>query len=125
MKIHNDFTLYWRVIPSGKRVVYYYAYDENDNRLGGWSTGETTMTAARIKCNRLLKEGKLSPTCDDMPTFAEYAQGWREWETCACLKKRRKRHNLTQAYADNNRKNLKNQLLPYFGEMPVNKISKK
>jgi hypothetical protein len=35
MKIHNDFTLYWRVIPSGKRVVYYYAYDEHDNRLGG------------------------------------------------------------------------------------------
>jgi hypothetical protein len=29
MKIHNDFTLYWRVFPSGKRAVYYYAYDEN------------------------------------------------------------------------------------------------
>jgi integrase len=124
MKIHNDFTLYWRVIPSGKRVVYYYAYDEHDNRLGGWSTGETTMTAARIKCNRLLKEGKLIPNSDYMPTFAEYAQGWWEWETCAYLKKRRKRHNLTQAYADNNRKNLKNQLLPYFGDMPMNKISR-
>jgi hypothetical protein len=57
MKIHNDFTLYWRVFPSGKRVVYYYAYDENDMRQMGRSTGETTMTAARVKCNRLLKEG--------------------------------------------------------------------
>jgi integrase len=124
MKIHNDFTLYWRVIPSGKRVVYFYAYDEHDKRLGGWSTGETTMTAARLKCNRLLKEGKLILNSDYMPTFAEYAQGWWEWETCAYLKKRRKRHNLTQAYADNNKKNLKNQLLPYFGDMPVNKISR-
>jgi integrase len=124
MKLHNDFTLYWRVIPSGKRVVYYYAYDENDKRLGGWSTGETTMTAARLKCNRLLKEGKLVPNSDYMPTFAEYAQGWWEWETCAYLKKRRKRHNLTQTYADNNKKNLKNQLLPYFGNMPMNKISR-
>jgi hypothetical protein len=26
----------------GETVVYYYAYDEDDNRLGGWSTGETT-----------------------------------------------------------------------------------
>jgi integrase len=124
MKIHNDFTLYWRVVPSGKRVVYYYTYDEEGNRAGGWSTGETTMTAARVKCNRLLREGKLIPKSGYMPTFAEYAQGWWEWETCAYLKKRRKRHNLTQAYADNNRKNLKNKLLPYFGDMPMNKISR-
>jgi integrase len=124
MKIHNDFTLYWRVIPSGKRVAYYYAYDEDGNRLGGWSTGETTMTAARVRCNRLLREGKLIPNSEYMPTFAEYAQGWWEWETCAYLKKRRKRHNLTQAYADNNKKNLKNHLLPYFGEMPMHKITR-
>jgi integrase len=124
MKIHNDFTLYWRVIPSGKRVVYYYAYDLDGNRLGGWSTGETTMTAARVKCNRLLREGKLIPHSGFMPSFAEYAQGWWEWETCAYLKKRRKRYSLTQAYADNNKKNLKNQLLPYFGDMPMNKITR-
>jgi integrase len=124
MKIHNDYTLYWRVIPSGKRVVYYYAYDEDDNRLGGWSTGETTLTAARVKCNRLLREGKLVPNSGFMPTFEEYSQGWWEWETCAYLKKRRKRHNLTMAYADNNIKNLKNHLVPYFGSMPLNKITK-
>jgi hypothetical protein len=124
MKIHNDFTLYWRVFPSGKRVVYYYAYDENGARQMGRSTGETNMTAARVKCNRLLKEGKLIPNSGYMPTFAEYAEGWWEWETCAYLKKRRKRYSLTQAYADNNKKNLKNQLLKYFGDMPLNKITK-
>jgi integrase len=124
MKIHNDFTLYWRLIPSGKRVVYYYAYDGEGNRLGVWSTGETTMTAARVKCNRLLREGKLIPNSGYMPTFAEYAQGWWEWETCAYLKKRRKRYSLTQTYANNNKKNLKNQLLPYFGNMPLHKITR-
>jgi integrase len=124
MKIHNDFTLYWRLIPSGKRVVYYYAYDTGGNRLGGWSTGETTMTAAWVTCNRLLREGKLLPDKGSMPTFAEYARGWWEWETCAYLKKRRKRYSLTQAYADNNKKNLKNHLIPYFGDMPLNRITK-
>jgi integrase len=124
MKIHNDFTLYWRVIPSGKRVVYYYAYDADGNRLGGWSTGETTMTAARVTCNRLLREGKLIPDSGYMPTFAEYARGWWEWETCAYLKKRRKRYSLTQTYANNNKKNLNNQLLKYFGDMPLNKITR-
>jgi integrase len=124
MKIHNDFTLYWRIIPSGKRVVCYYAYDNDGNRLGGWSTGETTMTAARVKCNRLLREERLIPYTGSIITFTQYARGWWEWETCAYLKKRRKRYSLTQAYADNNRKNLKNQLLPYFGDMPLHKITK-
>jgi integrase len=124
MKIHNDFTLYWRVFPSGKRVVYYYAYDENGRRQMGRSTGENNMTAARVKCNRLLKESNLIPNKGYMPTFAEYAQGWWEWETCAYLKKRRKRHNLTMAYADNNKKNVRNHLVPYFGDMPLNKITR-
>jgi integrase len=124
MKIHNDFTLYWRVSPSGKRVVYYYAYDKNDKRQMGRSTGETNMTAARVKCNRLLKEGRLIQDDSYKPTFADYARGWWEWETCAYLKKRRKRAALTQAYADNNKKNLKNQLLPYFGDMPLHKITR-
>jgi hypothetical protein len=78
MKIHNDFTLYWRVVPSGKKVVYYYAYDEDDNRQGGWSTGETTLTAARVKCNRLLREGKLVPNSGFMPPCEDYSKGW--WE---------------------------------------------
>jgi integrase len=123
MRIHNDFTLYWRVFPSGLRVVYYYAYDENGVRHGGFSTGEDNKTAARNKCNKLLREGKLIPNGGYMPTFAEYAEGWWEWETCKYLKKRRKRHNITRAYADNNKKMLRNRLIPYFGNMPVNKIT--
>jgi hypothetical protein len=69
MKIHNDFTLYWRVLASGKRAVYYYAYDENNMRLPGRSTGTTTMTAARTVCNRLLKDGLLVPNKKIVPTF--------------------------------------------------------
>jgi hypothetical protein len=124
MKIHSNYTLYWRVVPSGKRVVYYYAWDEYNKRRGGYSTGQTTVTAAKLYCDKLLREGRLIPNSDFMPTFAEYARGWWEWETCSYLKKRRKRASLTQAYADNNRKNLKNQLIPYFGSMPLNKITK-
>jgi integrase len=124
MKIHSNYTLYSRVVPSGKRVYYYYAWDENNVRRGGWSTGQSSVTAARLYCDKLLKAGKLIPNSGFMPTFAEYARGWWEWETCEYLKKRRKRYSLTQAYADNNKKNLKNQLLPYFGDMPLHKITK-
>ena len=124
MKVHNDFTLYLRVFPSGKKVVYYYAYDENGKRLHGKSTGETNYTSARVVCNRLMKENRLTPDKSHMPTFAEYAQGWWEWETCEYLKKRRKRYNLTQNYTNLNKKNMVNHLLPFFGEMPMNKITR-
>jgi integrase len=120
--MHNDFTLYWRTVPSGKKVVYYYAYDENGKRHGGYSTGEANKTAARNKCNKLLREGKLIPRGGYM-TFAEYAQGWWEWETCMYLKKRRKRRTITQAYADNNKKMMFNRLIPYFGNIRMNKIT--
>ena len=123
MKIHNDFTLYFRVVPSGKRVVYYYAYDGDGRRLFGKSTGETTLTAARRKCNRLLKEGLLAPRRDYVPTFAEYAVGWWEWDVCDYLKKRRKHANLTRRYADTGKWILDKALLPYFGEMRLDMIT--
>jgi integrase len=124
MKIHNDFTLYFRVVPSGKRVVYFYAYDENGKRLYGRSTGETTLTAARIKCNRLLKDGGLASKKNHIPTFAEYALGWWEWDTCPYIQKRRKRYSLTQAYTDNAKRNLEKVLMPFFGKMLMNKITR-
>jgi integrase len=123
MKIHNDFTLYFRVVPSGKRVVYFYAYDEDGKRLYGKSTGETTMTAARLKCNRLLKAGGLIPKRDYAPTFAEYGRGWWDWDNCDYLKKRRKRYILTKGYADQAKRNLDKILLPFFGEMRMNMIT--
>jgi integrase len=121
--MHNDFTLFWRVVPSGKKVVYYYAYDENGLRRGPWTTGQGSMTLARNHCNKLLRDGVLLPYKLGGQTFAEYAEGWWEWDACKYLKKRRKRHNITQAYADNNKKMLRNRLLPSFGSMPMNKIT--
>jgi len=68
------------VVPSGKKVVYYHAYDQNGKRLFGKSTEQKTITAARVVCNRLLKKGKLTPDKNYMPIFAEYASGWWKWD---------------------------------------------
>jgi hypothetical protein len=74
-------------LASGKRVVYYYAYDENNVRLPGRSTGATTMMTTRTVCSRFLKDGLLVPGKKAMPTFGEYAQNWWEWDTFEYLKK--------------------------------------
>jgi len=70
--MHNDFTVFSRVVPSGKRVVYYYAYDESGKRRGPWSTGLASKTAAKNYCNALNRKGKLLPGLGAMPTFAEW-----------------------------------------------------
>jgi hypothetical protein len=44
---------------------------------------------------------------------------------CACgyFKKRRKRYNLTQGYADSAKRHLAGVLIPYSGKMPMNNIT--
>jgi len=121
--MHNDFTLYFRKVPSGKRVFYYYAYDDEGERLGPWTTGETTKTAARNFCIRLIKLGRLLPGAKEMPTFAEYAADFWDWESSPYLKDRKKRRKLTQAYADKNKKVAEHTLIPYFGKMRLDKIT--
>jgi len=121
--MRNEFTVFARVVPSGKKVVYYYAYDEQGMRRGPWTTGQTTKTAGRNYCCRLIREGKLLKDRGSMPTFEEYAKGWWEWETCPYMKDRSKRKNLTQAYAKRGKMVLDNQLIPYFGKMRLDAIT--
>ena len=121
--MHNDFTVFSRMVPSGKKVMYYYAYDENGDRRGPWTTGQTSKTAAKNYCHMLIRKGKLIPGSGEVPTFAEYAKGWWKWDTCAYLKDRRKRFNLTPSYAVKCQSVLENQLLPYFGKMKLDKIT--
>ena len=121
--MRNDFTLFFRVVPSGKKVVYYYAYDENGTRKGPWTTGLTNKTAARNYCNALNRKGALLPAGNTMPTFAEYADGFWDWENSPYLKERRKRVTLTQNYTDKCKKTSEGNLIPHFGKMSLDKIT--
>ena len=121
--MHNDFTLFTRVVPSGKTVVYYYAYDTEGNRLGPWTTGQANKTLARNYCNKLNRQGKLLPGPIEIPTFAEYAAAFWDWEKSGYLSERKKRRKLTQAYADKNKNLVEHTLVPYFGKMKLDKIT--
>jgi hypothetical protein len=86
--MHNDFTLFSRVVPSGKMVVYYYAYDGEGRRLGPWTTGESNKTAARNYCNKLNREKKLLPEPKAIPTFADFSALFWDWDKSEYLKER-------------------------------------
>jgi integrase len=121
--MHNDFTLFTRVVPSGKTVVYYYAYDDDGTRVGPWTTGLENKTAARNYCNGLIRKGVLVPGIKGMTSFSVYAKDFWNWETSEYLKFRRKRKKLTQAYADKCQKVTDFTLVSYYGKMRLDKIT--
>jgi predicted NUDIX family phosphoesterase len=124
MRYKEAFSLYRRKLQSGKVILYYQLYDDDGERVCGHSTGKSTRTAAREYCNALLREGRLLPK-DQMriPTFAEFAQGWWDFETCGYLKRKLGRRPMTRSYADMSKNRMNKHVIPYFGKMRLDKIT--
>jgi integrase len=119
--MHNDFTLFLRGIPGGKKVFYYYTYDENDVRRGPWTTKCMNKTAARNYCNALMKKGGLLPDRTKNVTFGEFAAGF--WERGSeYIQRRECRRDITDDYICGCRKMMKNQIMPFFANTPLDKI---
>ena len=121
--MRNDYTLMNRKVPSGKTVVYYYAYDDEGKRLGPWSTGLSQKTAARNYCNRLIRTGILIPKKLGIPTFEEFAADFWDWDNSPYLKERKKRRKLTVSYTDKAKKVVENSITPFFGKMKLDTIT--
>jgi integrase len=122
--MHNDYTLLWRTYPNGTKVVFYYAYDDNGVRQGPWTTKNQSITAARNYCNRLIKMDRLIPNRGKLLTFGEYAAGF--WEHGSdYLDNQEGRADITPTYISNCKKMLANQILPFFADTPLEKITYK
>ena len=122
--MHNDFTLFMRTYPNGTKVVFYHAYDKDGKRVGPWTTNSLTMTAARNYCHKLLVAGALIPSKTKPFTFGEFAAGF--WERGSeYVKNQESRADITDTYINNCRKMLANQILPFFADTPLDKITDK
>jgi integrase len=122
--MHNDFTLFMRTYPNGKKVVFYHAYDNDGNRVGPWTTNNLTLTAARNYCHKLLVAGALIPSKNKAVTFGEYAAGF--WERGSeYVKNQESRADITDTYISNCHKMLYNQIMPFFANTPLDKITDK
>ena len=122
--MHNDFTLFLREYPNGKKVFFYYAYDENGKRRGPWTTKSLNKTEARNYCHSLLKKGCIIPGRGKGLLFGEFAGGF--WERGSVyVKYRESRADITDTYLCNCRKITANQILPFFSGIPLEKITDK
>ncbi|WP_168203298.1 tyrosine-type recombinase/integrase [Oceanispirochaeta crateris] len=117
MRYREPFTVYPRKMRSGKVIWYYQTYDDSGKRTSAYSTGQTSKSAARHICQKLLREGKLLPDTVGRITFRDYAKNWWDWDKCEYLKYKRTRRNISKSYASTGRLILKNHIMPYFKDM--------
>ncbi len=122
MRYREPFTVYPRTLKSGRIVWYYQTYDDSGKRTTAYSTGQTSKSAARHICRKLLREGKLLPDTGGRITFGTYSKDWWDWEKCEYLAYKRTRRNITKSYANSGQIILRNHILPYFKDMRMEDI---
>jgi integrase len=80
--------------------------------------------AAREYCNTLMREGKLLQGKQvHVPTLKEYAEDFWDMEKSPYLKSRKGRRLISIGYVKNGKTYTDNQLLPYFGDMRLDRIT--
>ena len=120
--MRNDFTLFLRKYPNGKEVYFYYTYDGDGKRRGPWTAKSRGKTEARNYCNRLVKSGGLIPDRKKAVTFGEYACGfWGRKSEYVVYQE--SWGEISDSYIASGTCVTENQLLPFFGETPLDKIT--
>lgn len=131
MRFKSPFTLFRKTLRSGKKVWYYYFYDEY-NKRHQFSTGCTTKAQAEAVCMELYRSGNMIPTVQNplallssrpfeqrfsTPVFREYTANWFIYDKCEYFQKKIEHgYNLTKTYAHQKRCELERYILPFWGE---------
>ena len=121
MRITEPYTLFLRTLPSGKQVYYYQFRDENGSRSPAYSTGTSIKAQAKRICNRLYNEGAFKK--DSSRLFKTFSEGFFDDGSPYMKWKATSGAELAKSTAASYRRLLENQILPYFGEMQISKIS--
>lgn len=130
MRFKSPFTLFRKTLRSGKKVWYYYFYDEY-NKRHQFSTGCTTKAQAEAVCMELYRSGNMIPTVQNplallssrpfeqrfsTPVFREYTANWFIYDKCEYFQKKIEHgYNLTKTYAHQKRCELERYILPFWG----------
>ena len=122
--MHGYYFLYRRQLKSGT-VYYYKAYRPDGSLSSGKTTGCRSKRLAKIYCDTLLKEGKLSFTADC--TFTQYATHFFDDDSLWLQDKKslgtEEHPAISESYLEKIRRINKNYLIPVFGKKRINSIT--
>jgi integrase len=122
MRIKAMFTVFARVLPSGKRVYYYQCYNEKGKRQWAKSTGLSTKTEATAFCMKLFRDGLLIPE-QKLPLFSEFSAGWWDIETSRYLKWRQLHDPITPGTMLLHKSNFDCHIKGYFAKYRLDEIT--
>lgn len=112
------FYLTKRKLKSGKTVYYYYTYDSNGNRTTPRSTGFSRKNDAFNYCISLFQKGGMAKNI----IFKDFAKGWFTLDHI-WLRDRQSVRKISKSTINLYTTTLNKHILPFFGNMNLNKIS--
>lgn len=125
-KLQTHFTL----TRAQNGIWYYYAYDENNRRYRR-STGKTNKREAEKEVMRRINAGVFLETIDNHSklknmTFAEFAEPFWIYDSCPIIRDKIARGgHYSPDLAAANRGSMFKHIIPYFGDMYLNQITRK
>lgn len=121
MRITEPYTIFLRKLSNGKSVYYYQFRDENGVRSSARSTGTNKLSQAKRICQKLYNEGKFKKNTAML--FKTFAEDFFDDNSSYMQWKRTSGVNLALSTLSSYRKLLRVQILPYFSNMSISKIS--
>ena len=123
MRVTEPYIIFPRTLPSG-RVVYYYQYrDAAGRRSSALSTGETVLSKAKRKIQKMYNEGAFSKETKSV-LFSDFVKGFFDKDgkyfEFQALTSRPIKDNTLILY----RKLLANQLIPFFRDRQIGSVTK-
>lgn len=123
MRISEPYTIFPRTLKSGKTVYYYQFRDDNGIRSSALSTGCDTMAKARRYCQKLYNSNAFSKNTSTV-LFATFSKDffniqsnynkWKQINGKSLKPETIRRYNVSLQY----------QILPFFADMDLKKITK-
>ena len=122
MRITEPYTIFPRVLKSGKTVFYYQFRDEEGRRSSAKSTGCTTLSTAKRFCQKLYNSGELTRITSY--TFSVFVKDFfskeKEWYKWKAVNNSKITDETIMSY----NKFLNNQLMPYFENRKLDEITR-
>lgn len=123
MRVTEPYIIFPRTLSSG-RIVYYYQFRFNDGRRSAaYSTGESSLSKAKRKVQKMYNEGLLSQKSESI-TFKMFSNNFfskdSQYYQYQALTSKPIKDSTIASYI----KALNNQLLPFFENYNISEITK-
>lgn len=121
MRVTEPYIIFPRTLPSGKVVYYYQFRDENGKRSASYSTGTSKLSQAKRTVQKLYNEGEFKKNSAIL--FKTFSANFFDDDSPYLKWKKTSGTDLAPSTLSSYRKLLKLQILPYFSDMRLDKIS--